>query len=216
MAKIRAKITKKPRNRKANTQDEIINDVDNVSHETLKNETQTNAETADFEPIIKEENLSDSNNYSLNNLTLAELAEIAKPFSNRSTETLKRLKREELIYIITNEKDDYAKTELSNLNRDSKDLIEVIISILADIKEARGGGNLNALLVRIFRNQGNRISEAFIKLGVSGNIFGWIMCGFVCVLLIIDSVFGLQSISKIFKKQKKDNEKEPNNNYNKP
>lgn len=215
MAKIRAKITKKPRNRKAKTQDEIINDVDNVSHETLENETQTNAETADFEPIIKEENLIDSNNYSLNNLTLAELAEIAKPFSNRSTETLKRLKREELIYIITNEKDDYAKTELSNLNRDSKDLIEVIISILADIKEARGGGNLNALLVRIFRNQGNRISEAFIKLGVSGNIFGWIMCGFVCVLLIIDSVFGLQSISKIFKKQKKDNEKEPNNNYNK-
>lgn len=215
MAKMRAKIIKKTRNRKAKTQDEIINDVDNVSYETLESEKQTNTDSVDFEPIIKDEHLADSNTYSLNNLTLAELADLAKPFSNRSTETLKRLKREELIYIITNEKDDYAKTELSNLNRDSKDLIEVIISILADIKEARGGGNLNALLVRIFRNQGNRISEAFIKLGVSGSIFGWIMCGFVCVLLIIDSVFGLQSISKLFKKQKKDDETKPNSNYNK-
>lgn len=216
MAKIRAKITKKPRNRTAKTQSEIIKDDKNVSYETLENEKQTNAESAEFEPLIKEESPADSSDYSLSNLTLAELAELAKPFSNRSTETLKRLKREELIYIITNEKDDYAKTELSNLNRDSKDLIEVIISILSDIKEARGGGNLNALLVRIFRNQGNRISEAFIKLGVSGSIFGWIMCGFVCVLLIIDSVVGLQSISKIFKKQKKDNETESNNHHNKP
>lgn len=216
MAKARIKITKKPRSRSAKTQSENISVDKNVSYETLENEKQTNAENADFEPLIKEESPADSSDYSLSNLTLAELADLAKPFSNRSTETLKRLKREELIYIITNEKDDYAKTELSNLNRDSKDLIEVIISILSDIKEARGGGNLNALLVRIFRNQGNRISEAFIKLGVSGSIFGWIMCGFVCVLLIIDSVFGLQSISKIFKKQKKDDEKQSNSNNHKP
>lgn len=216
MAKARIKITKKPRSRSAKTQSENISVDKNVSYETLENEKQTNAENADFEPLIKEESPADSSDYSLSNLTLAELADLAKPFSNRSTETLKRLKREELIYIITNEKDDYAKTELSNLNRDSKDLIEVIISILSDIKEARGGGNLNALLVRIFRNQGNRISEAFIKLGVSGSIFGWIMCGFVCILLVVDSVVGLQSISKIFKKQKKDDEKQSNSNNHKP
>lgn len=216
MAKARIKITKKPRSRSAKTQSENISVDKNVSYETLENEKQTNAENADFEPLIKEESPADSSDYSLSNLTLAELADLAKPFSNRSTETLKRLKREELIYIITNEKDDYAKTELSNLNRDSKDLIEVIISILSDIKEARGGGNLNALLVRIFRNQGNRISEAFIKLGVSGSIFGWIMCGFVCVLLVIDSVVGLQSISKIFKKQKTNDEKQSNSNNHKP
>lgn len=208
MPRIRKKTQNLPRNTKAKKQKEA------ESVEIL-NENQTEAtesvESAESEPLIKENEEVDTAEIALSNLTLAELAELARPYSNRSETTLQRLKREELIYIITNKRDDYAKTELSNLNRDSKDLLEIIISILEDIKQARGGGNLNALLVRIFRNQGNRISEGFIKIGVSGGVFGWVMCGIVSSLLIVDSVFGLQSISKIFKKkEQKGNEAKPN------
>lgn len=208
MPRIRKKTQNLARNAKAKKQKEA------ESVEIL-NENQTEAtesvESAESEPLIKENEEVDTAEIALSNLTLAELAELARPYSNRSETTLQRLKREELIYIITNKRDDYAKTELSNLNRDSKDLLEIIISILEDIKQARGGGNLNALLVRIFRNQGNRISEGFVKIGISGGVFGWVMCGIVSSLLIVDSVFGLQSISKIFKKkEQKGNEAKPN------
>ena len=199
MPRIRKKTPKTPRNAK----EKKINESESVE---FLNEKQTDApepaESEANEPLIKDFDEIDSDGLSLSNLTLAELAELARPYSNRSETTLQRLKREELIYIITNKRDDYAKTELSNLNRDSKDLIEIIVSILEDIKQARGGGGLNALLVRIFRNQGNRLAEGFVKIGVSGGVFGWIMCGVVSVLLIVDSIWGLQSISKLFKKEK--------------
>lgn len=218
MPRIRKKnnenITKKPRIAKVKKQKETQSDSENVSQETLESETLTNPALTpdDSESPLIDNDLEfesgnayagfDSDKESLSNLTLAELAQLAKPFSNRNISTLQRLKREELIYIITNKKDDYERTELSNLNRDAKDFIEVCISVLSDIKEARGGGALNALLVRIFRNQGNRLAEGFVKLGVSGGAFGWVMCGGVVTLLIIDSVFGLSSISKIFTKRK--------------
>lgn len=207
MPRIKRKTNNTPRNAKAKK----IQESESV--EAL-NEKQTDApeavESEANEPLISDFDEVESEGLSLSNLTLAELAELARPYSNRSETTLQRLKREELIYIITNKRDDYAKTELSNLNRDSKDLIEIIVSILEDIKQARGGGNLNALLVRIFRNQGNRLAEGFVKIGVSGGVFGWAMCGIVSTLLVVDSVWGLQSISKLFKKEKKEREAQSN------
>lgn len=207
MPRIKKKSTTTPRNAKAKK----IQESESVE---ILNEKQTDApeavESEANEPLIQDFDEVDAEGLSLSNLTLAELAELARPYSNRSETTLQRLKREELIYIITNKRDDYAKTELSNLNRDSKDLIEIIVSILEDIKQARGGGNLNALLVRIFRNQGNRLAEGFVKIGVSGGVFGWAMCGIVSTLLVVDSVWGLQSISKLFKKEKKERETQSN------
>lgn len=207
MPRIKKKSTTAPRNTKAKKINEsesveILNEKQIEGRDALENEIN--------EPLIRDIDEVEIEGLSLSNLTLAELAELARPYSNRSETTLQRLKREELIYIITNKRDDYAKTELSNLNRDSKDLIEIIVSILEDIKQARGGGNLNALLVRIFRNQGNRLAEGFVKIGVSGGVFGWIMCGVVSTLLIVDSVWGLQSISKLFKKEKKECETQSN------
>lgn len=200
MARLKRKSTTTPRNAKAKK-------IQESQSEDLLNDVKTKAfdgiDSVENEQLIKDFEESDAGSLSLSNLTLAELAELARPYSNRSETTLQRLKREELIYIITNKRDDYAKTELSNINRDSKDFLEVIISILTDIKEARGEGDLNALLVRIFRNQGNRVAEGFVKMGVSGGTFGWIMCIFVTFLLVVDAVFGLQSIPKIFKKEQK-------------
>ena len=200
MRKTTKKIIKRPRRAKA----ESVNESENVSYETfeksLKNQDGADADIAGEPPLINDEPEPDSANINLGDLTIAELVQLARPYSNRAESTLMRLKREHLIWIIHNQRDDFEKTELSNLNRDSKDLIEIIISILNDIKEARGAGSVNALLLRILRNQGNRISEGFIKVGISGGMFGWIMCGFVFSLCIIDSVWGLQAISKIFKK----------------
>ena len=228
MARIKKKIdlnqqksTKKSRIRRVKKNHAMESESENVSYETLKNADLTNPALSPADEGLFDDSESDFNplndsleseGESLANLTLPELAQLAKPFSNRSLSTLQRLKREELYYIIHNQKDDYEKTELSTLNRDSKDFIEVIINILQDIKEARGGGNLNALLVRIFRNQGNRLAEGFVKLGISGGVFGWIMCGGVTALLIIDSVWGLSHIAKMFKKeQKTDNVKTQSN-----
>lgn len=219
MPRIRKKIdlnqkneAKKPRNARAKKQGNAENEE--ILNENLINDSEAFTNPAlmpDSEPLI-ESDLEfetgnayvgfDSDSESLSTLTLAELAQLAKPFSNRSISTLQRLKREELIYIITNKRDDYAREELSNLNRDSKDFIEVCINILNDIKQERGGGALNALLVRIFRNQGNRLAEGFVKLGVSGGVFGWIMCGGCVTLLIIDAVWGLSHVAKFFKKDK--------------
>jgi hypothetical protein len=215
-------VAKKSRIRRVKKNHAAESDSENVSHETLENAELDNPALSPADEGLFDDSLDEnfnplndsleSNGESLANLTLPELAQLAKPFSNRSLSTLQRLKREELYYIIHNQKDDYEKTELSNLNRDSKDFIEVIINILQDIKESRGGGNLNALLVRIFRNQGNRLAEGFVKLGISGGVFGWIMCGGVITLLIIDSVWGLSHIAKMFKKeQKTDNVKTQSN-----
>ena len=210
------KSPKKVRIAKVKKQDESQSELnlnENISYKTLEGESLANpALMPDSKSLIDDDLEFESGNAyagfdidseSLSNLTLAELAQLAKPYSNRNISTLQRLKREELIYIITHKKDDYERTELSNLNRDSKDFIEVCISVLSDIKQERGGGALNALLVRIFRNQGNRLAEGFVKLGVSGGIFGWVMCGGCVTLLIIDSIWGLSSLAKLFQKPKK-------------
>ena len=122
----RKKIQKITRKRVTKKQEETQN-------EPITNEEETNILEVDETPLIVDENdnetLSDDN---LKDLTLAELAELAIPYSNRSIETLKRLKRDELYYIILNKRDDYKAKEYSNLTQDTKDVIELFIELLND------------------------------------------------------------------------------------
>ena len=170
------------------------------------------------EPLIKED-AEPLENENLSGLTLAELAELARPYSNRSVETLKRLKREELLYIVINQKDDYKKSELSNLNQDTKDLIELSIEILNDIKIKRTGQPVNAILLKIYRNQDKKISEGFVKIGASGGIIGYSLCFFIILCVVIDAFFGFDAIFNRYKDKNKESDKKSNetqsnnNNY---
>lgn len=192
------------------------NETKNAPSKSEKIELDNEAEQTEQEaPLIQESNddLESENFDNLSSLTLEKLANLALPYSNRSSETLKRLKREELIYIITTQKDDYQRNEFTSLNNDTKDLIELFIEVMNDIKMKRDKKGINAILLKILRKQDKKISEGLVKVGASGSIFAYSLCFIVFVLVCVDSLFGFENIVKLFKSEK--NEKEHDNNNNK-
>lgn len=204
-------LNKKPRGRKAkkqketqneNTQNEISVDLFTIN-ESFKND--------DVEPLIQDtlNETFEQNPEILSDLTLAELAELALPYSNRSIETLKRLKREELIYIVTNQKDNYKTNEFNTIGNDTKDILELLIEILNEIKIKREGKPINAILLKVLRRQDKKISEGLVKAGASGGVVGYSLCFFTLICVFIDSFFGFDNIILLFKKDanKKENVK---------
>ena len=173
-----------------------------TQNEPITNEEETNILEVDETPLIMDENdnetLSDDN---LKDLTLAELAELAIPYSNRSIETLKRLKRDELYYIILNKRDDYKAKEYSNLSQDTKDVIELFIELLNDCKKKREGRELNALLVKILRKQDKKINESLVKIGASGGIISYSLLIFVVIGCVIDAFIGFDNLIEKIKKR---------------
>ena len=212
MAKINQKIKKIARRGRPKRQPEA-EIVENVSQETLI-ENDTNEE-----PLISDsiDEKLESNPEILSDLTLEELANIAIRYSNRSIETLKRLKREELIYIITQQKDDYKVKEYASIGNDTKDLIELLIEVLSDIKHKREGKPLNAILLKVLRKQDKKIAEGLVKAGASGGMLGYSLCICVIILVFIDALLGFDKLVNLFvKKDKtiKNNENQSNNNNN--
>ena len=173
-----------------------------TQNEPITNEEETNILEVDETPLMMDENdnetLSDDN---LKDLTLAELAELALPYSNRSIETLKRLKRDELYYIILNKRDDYKAKEYSNLTQDTKDVIELFIELLNDCKKKREGKDLNALLVKILRKQDKKINESLVKIGASGGIISYSLLIFVVIGCVIDAFVGFDNLIEKIKKR---------------
>ena len=173
-----------------------------TQNEPTTNEDEANILEVDETPLIVDENdnetLSDDN---LKDLTLAELAELAIPYSNRSIETLKRLKRDELYYIILNKRDDYKAKEYSNLTQDTKDVIELFIELLNDCKKKREGRELNALLVKILRKQDKKINESLVKIGASGGIISYSLLIFVVIGCVIDAFIGFDNLIEKIKKR---------------
>ncbi|MDE6886172.1 MAG: hypothetical protein K2P17_03950 [Helicobacteraceae bacterium] len=197
MAKIRQKNNKLVRKRNTKAESGAENEAE--KSETL--ETPIFNDEGDKEPLIKDENEQEFNTENLKNKTLAELAELAQPYSNRSIETLKRLSREELIYIITNKKDDFKSKEYGSLGSDTKDIIELFIEILNEHKIKHQGRELNALLCKILRKQDKKISEGLIKIGASGSIISYLLLSFIIIGLIIDATIGFDKfLSKLQKK----------------
>ena len=191
------KIPKIIRKRVTKKQNEPQNDP-------IINEEETNILEIDETPLIQDENDNEIlNEDSLKDLTLAELAEIAIKYSNRSIETLKRLKREELYYIILNKKDDFKAKEYSNLTQDTRDVIELFIELLNDCKKKREGKELNALLVKILRKQDKKINESLVKIGASGGIISYSLLIFVIVGCIIDAFIGFDNLVEKIKKKSK-------------
>lgn len=181
-----------------------------AQNEAIKSEQDDNLLEVDETPLITDERdikiISDDN---LKDLTLAELAELALPYSNRSIETLKRLKRDELYYIILNKKDDYKAKEYSNLSQDTKDVIELFIELLNDYKKRRKGRELNALLIKILRKQDKKINESLIKIGASGGIISYSLLLFVLVSCFIDAFIDFNDLIEKIKKKPQNVEQQP-------
>ena len=184
------------------TRKRVTKKQEETQNEPTINEEETNILEVDETPLIADENdnetLSDDN---LKDLTLAELAELALPYSNRSIETLKRLKRDELYYIILNKRDDYKAKEYSNLTQDTKDVIELFIELLNDCKKKREGRELNALLVKILRKQDKKINESLVKIGASGGIISYSLLIFVVIGCVIDAFIGFDNLIEKIKKR---------------
>lgn len=178
--------------------------------EAIKNDNDIIHIENDETPLISDSDDDESlgNDAQLENYTLAELAELALPYSNRSIETLKRLKREELIYIITNKKDDYRAKEYSNLANDTKDIIELFIEILSDYKKKREGRELNALLVKILRKQDKKINESLVKIGASGGIISYSLFFVIIIGCFIDAFIGFDNLFEKIKKRPANVEKQ--------
>lgn len=181
-----------------------------AQNEAIKSEQDDNLLEVDETPLITDERdikiISDDN---LKDLTLAELAELALPYSNRSIETLKRLKRDELYYIILNKKDDYKAKEYSNLSQDTKDVIELFIELLNDYKKRRKGRELNALLIKILRKQDKKINESLIKIGASGGIISYSLLLFVLIGCFIDAFIDFDELIEKIKKKPQNVEQQP-------
>ena len=195
------KITRK---RKAGKKAKPENDIKQVAEkaEAVEPEQDEVYNDSDFEneaPLI-EELPPDMEGRPLGDLTLAELADLAQPFSHRSIETLKRLKREELIYIITQQKDDFNARENATLGNDVKDIIELFIEILQESKMKRCGKELNGLLVKIIRKQDRKIAEYAVRAGASGSAVGIIILCIAVLGLIVDALWGLDYIARLFEK----------------
>ena len=184
------------------TRKRVTKKQEETKNEPTTNEDEGNILEVDETPLIVDENdnetLSDDN---LKDLTLAELAELALPYSNRSIETLKRLKRDELYYIILNKRDDYKAKEYSNLTQDTKDVIELFIELLNDCKKKREGRELNALLVKILRKQDKKINESLVKIGASGGIISYSLLIFVVIGCVIDAFVGFDNLIEKIKKR---------------
>lgn len=184
------------------------------NHEAISEATKNDNDIIDIEndetPLISDLDNDESlgSDTQLENYTLAELADLALPYSNRSIETLKRLKREELIYIITNKKDDYRAKEYSNLANDTKDIIELFIEILSDYKKKREGRELNALLVKILRKQDKKINESLIKIGASGGIISYSLFFVIVIGCFIDAFIGFDNLFEKIKKRPTNVEKQ--------
>lgn len=204
----------------------IAKTINEAKSEDMKSETISsisnnikNIEDSEIRPLIEDNIEINDSPPNLTDKTLAELAELALPYSNRSIETLKRLKREELLYIVTNQKDDYKKSELGTLGSDTKDLIELTIEICNEIKIKRNGKPINAILLKVFRNQDKKISEGLVRVGASGGIIGYSLCFFTLICVFIDAFFGFDTLFKLSKKANKENiinksdEKKQDNNY---
>lgn len=184
------------------TRKRITKKQDETQSELIESEQENNLLKVDETPLITDETdnetISDDN---LKDLTLAELAELALPYSNRSIETLKRLKRDELYYIILNKKDDFKVKEYSNLSQDTKDVIELFIELLNDCKKKREGRELNALLVKILRKQDKKINESLVKIGASGGIISYSLLFFVIIACFIDAFIGFDNLIEKIKKK---------------
>lgn len=143
----------------------------------------------------------------LNTATLAELAEIAQHYSDRSYETLRRLTRGELLNIIKNESDTRDKS-YNGLDKDADNLLKMFVEILDEIKRARESAPLNPTLKRIFISQNNKLTEVLVNANIKSGIISISILLILSLALFIDAFIGFNSIVKRIKERAKTKNKE--------
>lgn len=136
----------------------------------------------------------------LNSATLAELAEIAQHYSDRSYETLRRLTRAELLAIIKNESDTRDRA-YQGLDRDADNLLKMTVELLDEVKRAREGKPLNPTLKRLFIAQNNKLTEVLVNANVKSGVISIIILLSLAFALFIDSFWGFSAIVEKLKKR---------------
>lgn len=146
----------------------------------------------------------------LSTATLAELAEIAGQYSDRSWETLRRLSRGELLDIIKNQCDNRDSSN-STLHKDADNLLRVFVELLDEIKKARENKPLNATLKRVFIGQNNKLTEFLVNANVKSGLISIIILIALSIALLFDSFIGFDSFAKKLKERREARLKENQN-----
>lgn len=170
--------------KKANAESQNATQESQVTQEAIQNEAQEKKtiDSADFD-------------IDLNKATLAELAEIAQHYSDRSYETLRRLTRGELLNIIKNESDSRDKS-YNGLDKDADNLLKMLVEILDEIKRARENTPLNPTLKRIFTSQNNKLTEVLVNANVKSGVISISILLILSLALFIDAFIGFSNIAK--------------------
>lgn len=179
-------------------QKQINAEAEGVAQKNPQNPQNLNAEFADAEDAPQKKRVDSSAELDFNNATLAELAEVAQHYSDRSYETLRRLNRAELINIIKNEADNRDKG-YNGLDKDADNLLKVFVELLDEIKRARENQPLNPTLKRVFINQNNKLTEFLINANIKSGTLSIFILIVLSGALLFDSFIGFSYITKYFK-----------------
>lgn len=169
-----------------------------------KNEAQKSEVLQEESAEVFEKKTLDSADFELdlNTATLAELAEIAQHYSDRSYETLRRLTRGELLNIIKNESDTRDKS-YNGLDKDADNLLKMFVEILDEIKRARESAPLNPTLKRIFISQNNKLTEVLVNANIKSGVISISILLILSLALFIDAFIGFNSIAKKIRERAK-------------
>lgn len=137
----------------------------------------------------------------LSTATLAELAEIAEQYSDRSWETLRRLSRGELLDIIKNQCDNRDSSN-STLHKDADNLLKIFVELLDEIKKARENKPLNATLKRVFIGQNNKLTEFLVNANVKSGLISIVILVALSIALLFDSFVGFDTFAKKLKEKR--------------
>lgn len=171
----------------------------------MENAKQNEELIPDFVEIEQKNEQSEENkgfegsSFKLYQKKLDELATLAKPYSNKSFETLKKLGKKRLISIILNQNDDEAASNGSANTNNLESIIKTLLQTCDAYRRERiGEVNSQALKTTIENNVApafntgvlNSVNSAFVaRLIVVGGLL------FICV----DSFVGWSNVFKAFK-----------------
>lgn len=121
-------------------------------------------------------------------------------YSTRKLSTLERLPTQELDFILR-EKRDPEKNEISKKTIEaSKEVVEAFLEINEAVKQGLYGEPLNPTLKRVIQSQNTALSE-IVPMGAGGKV-GLVLLITASIALMVDSLYGLNRIKKLFVKEK--------------
>lgn len=147
-----------------------------------------------------EENKSfEGSSFKLYQKKLEELATLAKPYSNKSFETLKKLGKKRLIHIILNQIDNEDSKNATTNSNNLENIIKTLLQACDTYRRERiGEVNSQALKTTIENNINPAFHDGSLN-SINSTFFARVIVIGGLLFVCVDSFFGLQNVFKAFK-----------------